>query len=62
MKTVVAVFPPRIGEGHKRGAGGADAEGLATKPVQEQDAANRHILFDCMASIPARQWRASTPQ
>jgi hypothetical protein len=34
MKTVVAMFPPRIGEGHKRRAAGADAERLATKPAQ----------------------------
>jgi len=51
MKTVVAVFRPRIGEGRKRRAAGTDAERLATKPVQEPDAANRHIRFDFMTSI-----------
>jgi hypothetical protein len=51
MKTVVAVFRPRIGEGHKRRAAGTDAEWLAMKPVQEPDAANRHIRFDFMTSI-----------
>jgi hypothetical protein len=51
MKTVVAVFRPRIGEGRKRRAAGTDAESLALKPIQEPDAANPHILFDFMTSI-----------
>jgi hypothetical protein len=49
MKTVVAVFRPRIGEGRKRPAPGA--ERLAIKPVQELDAASRHIRFGFMTSI-----------
>jgi hypothetical protein len=51
MKTVVAVFRPRIGESRKRHAAGTDAEWLATKPVQELDAARQHVLFDFMTSI-----------
>jgi hypothetical protein len=51
MRTVVAVFRPRIGGGRKRRAAGTDAEWLALKPIQEPDAANRHILFDFMTSI-----------
>ena len=38
MKTVVAVFRQRIGEGHKRRAAGADAEWIAMKRFQEPDA------------------------
>jgi len=56
MKTVVAVFRPRIGEGRKRRAADTDAGWLATKPVQEPDAANRHIRFDFMTSI----WSGAT--
>jgi len=51
MKTVVAVFRPRIGEGRKRRAAGTNAEWLATKPVPDPDAADRHIRFDFMTSI-----------
>jgi hypothetical protein len=56
MKTVVAVFRPRIGEGRKRHAAGADAESLAIKPVQAPVAADRHIRFDFMTSI----WSGAT--
>jgi hypothetical protein len=51
MRTVVAVFRPRIGEGRKRRAAGTDAKWLARKLVQEPDAANRHVRFDFMTSI-----------
>ena len=51
MKTVVAVFRPRVGEDRKRPAARTDAEWLAIKPIQEPDAANRQIRFDFMTSI-----------
>jgi hypothetical protein len=51
MKTVVAVFRPRVGEGRKRCTAGTDAEWLALKPIRQRDAANRDVLFDFMKSI-----------
>ena len=51
MRTVAAVFRPRIGEGRKRRAAGTDTEWLELKSIQEPDAASPHILFDFMTSI-----------
>jgi hypothetical protein len=50
MKTVVAAHPP-TGEGRTPGAASASGAWLTMKPVQEPDAANRHIRFDFMTSI-----------
>jgi hypothetical protein len=51
MKTVVVALHSPTSEGRKRRAAGTDAEWLALKPIQQPDAANRHILFDFMTSI-----------
>jgi hypothetical protein len=51
MKAVVLASHSLTGEDRKRRAAGADAEWLAMKPVQEPDAANRHIWFDFVTSI-----------
>jgi len=51
MKTVVAVRHPPSGESRKSRAAGANARWLAMKPVQERDAANRHIRSDFVTSI-----------
>ena len=48
MKTVVVALHSPTGEGRKRRAAGTSAE---LKPIQQPDAANRHILFDFMKSI-----------
>jgi hypothetical protein len=51
MKAVVVALHSPPGEGRKRPAAGPGAEWLALKPIQEPEAANRHILFDFMTSI-----------
>jgi hypothetical protein len=51
MKAAVVVFHAHIGEDRKGRAAGTDAEGLALKPIQEPDAANRQMLLDFMTSI-----------
>jgi hypothetical protein len=51
MKTVVAALHRPTGESRKSRAAGTNVEGLTIKPVQEPDAANRHIRFDFMTSI-----------
>jgi hypothetical protein len=51
MKTVVAVFRPRTGEGRKGRAAGTNTEWLAMRPAEEPEVANRPMRFDFMASV-----------
>ena len=51
MKAVVAALHRPAGESPKPRAAGPAAGCLARKPIQEPDAANRHIRFDFMTSI-----------
>jgi len=60
MKTVVAVFRPPFDEGRKRRGAGTYADRLATKPVQEPVAANRHIRFD-FHDVDLERWCIGAP-
>ncbi len=51
MKTVVAALHPPTGEGRTPRTATASIAWLTMKPIQEPDAANRHIGFDFITSI-----------
>jgi hypothetical protein len=51
MKTNVETLPPPINVGRKPRAASANARWLAMKPIDDPDAASRHIWFDFITSI-----------
>jgi hypothetical protein len=51
MKTNVVTLRPRINDGRKLRAAGANAECLAMKPIEDPNAASCHVWCDLITAI-----------